>query len=66
MYRPNMGLSLFGGASSEVRRCNCSVVVWNACVFTLFYQKSIYLTGGATIHVLYRRAAVWAFLDLDR
>jgi len=21
------GLSLFGGASSEVRRCNCSVVV---------------------------------------
>jgi len=33
------GLSLFGGASSEVRRCNCSVVVAR-CV-RLFYQKSI-------------------------
>ena len=25
--RWSWGLSLFGGASSEVRRCNCSVVV---------------------------------------
>ena len=42
------GLSLFGGASSEVRRCNCSVVdesrsslagLGARCVF--FYQKSI-------------------------
>ena len=36
---------LFGGASSEVRRCNCSVVylILSRCV-RLFYQKSIYLS----------------------
>jgi hypothetical protein len=27
VYRIPQCLSLFGGASSEVRRCNCSVVV---------------------------------------
>ena len=35
------GISLFGGASSEVRRCSCSLVVYSRCV-RLFYQKSMY------------------------
>ena len=44
------GLSLFGGASSEVRRCNCSVVDESrsslaglAARCVSFYQTSIYL-----------------------
>ena len=45
------GLSLFGGASSEVRRCNCSVVDESrsslaglAARCMSFYEKSIYLS----------------------
>ena len=44
------GLSLFGGASSEARRCNCSVVDESrsslaglAARCVSFYLKSIYL-----------------------
>ena len=47
------GLSLFGGASSEVRRCNCSVVDESrsslaglAARCVSFYQTSIYLSIG--------------------
>ena len=52
--RRRRGLSLFGGASSEVRRCNCSVVDESrsslaglAARCVSFYQKSIYLSIGS-------------------
>ena len=38
------GLSLFGGASSEVRRCNCSVVVLMRASFLPEIYLSIYLS----------------------
>ena len=38
------GLSLFGGASSEVRRCNCSVVVLARASFLPEIYLSIYLS----------------------
>ena len=41
------GLSLFGGASSEVRRCNCSVVVLARASFLPEIYLSIYLLLGA-------------------
>ena len=37
------GLSLFGGASSEVRRCKCSVVVKARASFLPEIYLSIYL-----------------------
>jgi len=38
------GLSLFGGASSEVRRCNCSVVDEMRASFLPGIYLSIYLS----------------------
>ena len=46
------GLSLFGGASSEVRRCKCSVVVLARASFLPEIYLSIYLRFADEAKVL--------------